>query len=1779
MPNTTIEARASSADVLKVLIKKRGSLKAKLTQFDKFVSTFEGLEIDDKIRVEVVQLEQRINNAEKILCDFDIIQNEIECLADDPEVHYAEREEFENKFHSVLARSKTQLDNLNSESEDAKSSASAGHTSGACSTSLDGIKLPEIELPKFDGSYNLWMEFRDTFESLIHTNSQINNIQKFHYLRASLVGSASQVIQSLEFAASNYAIAWDTLCDRFNNKPLLVQNHLKSIFEMENITVVSATKIRNLYENLFKHLASLKQLNEPTDSWDTLIIFIIASKLDKITAQEWEKQKSLLTMTGAVTLTNFKDFLKKRANLLETVELNFDNSKSDKSFYRQDSNRDVNANRKNAKPTYFSRGLLGQSESKNDNAQRKFKYICFNCKGEHSLFYCPDFLKLSIKDRIAKVKSLKLCLNCFRKNHIPRDCTWSGCKTCGNKHNTVLHENKAIGNTNKNNQNSENHNDIDQIASSSSNMSNTLLTVNQNTILSTAKVHVRNKSDSTRVATMRALLDCGSQSSYITTELCRKLNLEKFNTNLAVSGISDSLTYAKYKCDIQVESLVNAYNFNLSCFVLDKITSDVPHTKIDIEQINIPVDIKLADPDFFEPRTVDLLIGVDAFWNLLCVGQIKLGKNAPLLQNTRLGWIVAGIINSPRETSQCNLSLNHSLNDLLQNQLKKFWEIEEIDVKNSWSLEEQACEDHFNNTIITAEDGRYVVSLPLKKSPELLGDSRERAMKQFLSLERKLMLNPILNDMYSSFLNEYENLGHMTEIKNMPGNQIEYYMPHHGVLKASSTTTKLRVVFNASCPTSTGVSLNDLQMTGPTIQNDLLSIILRFRTQAIVLSSDIKMMYRQVLLKPEQRCLQQIFWRYNPNESIKTFQLNTVTYGTTAASFLAIRCLHQIASECEKDHPNIANIIRNDMYVDDLLTSVNTREEAKYVCENISSILLRRGFELRKWKSNDKSVISGLSNDETANEIDFSINKENESKILGLSWHCERDILKYKISNFNSPSIITKRTILSRIATIFDPLGLLSPSIIIAKMLLQKMWSEKLTWDQPLPPHIRRAWEEFSSELCLLNRLEIPRKTFCDNYNRAFLHGFADASETSYGACVYIVSSNAKGEIRSYLLSAKSRVAPIKSITIPRLELSAALILAQLVSKILGSIPLKFDNIHLWSDSTIVLGWINTRPNLLKPFVANRVAMIQNLTNKFIWKHVPTDENPADIVSRGLLPRKLIDSQMWFNGPSWLVCDSKAWPNTFISQDLDLPEKRNICLHIQNDKLSFPFERFSNVIRLKRVCAYMLRFINNCKQKTVTREFSNLSVKELDNAFLRLIRIAQLESFHDEFNILRKGYSLSDNSRLLSLHSFFDKNDEILRVGGRLSNSDFSFSKKHPILLPTNHRLTQLIFEFEHRKLLHAGPQSLLANIREMFWPISGRNLARKIVKNCVRCARYSGQKICPTMGDLPATRVRPTAPFSCVGVDYAGPFIMKDRTGRGCKPLKCWVALFICFSTRAIHLELVLALTCADFLQAFNRFISRRGKPCEVFSDNGTNFVRANKELKEMSEFLKNNCRPISDFAANMNVKWHFIPPNSPHFGGIWEAGVKSVKFHIKRVLGSNSIYFFDFQTLLIRIEAILNSRPISPMSSDPSDLTALTPAHFLIGRNPTTLADPPTPDVGENRLTKYQLLQKLYEHFWKRWSTEYISELQQRSKWRKQHGHVELNQLVLVKDDNLPPSMWRLGRVISLKRGTDGISRVASIRTADGTITRAIIRLCPLPVVSGELPRPGACLGHSVS
>lgn len=1725
---------------LKELLVKRASIKGQLTKFKNYLFTLSNE--TQLLKSQLAELSLKVAKIDALSVKFDDIQSEIEVLnSDSISIEIDERDTIEQEIISNIVLAKSILESHVTR----RDSCCTNHDESCHNDHQEvGLKLPQIQIAKFDGAYFRWLEFRDTFESLIHNNNKISPVHKFHYLISYLQGDAARIISNLEVSSANYADAWKLLCSRYDNKRILINHHLSSLFNVRPLPRESEKSLRFLVDHVTKNLRALSSLGQPTDKWDILIIFMLSSKLDSVTLMKWEEYRN--NIEGDVpTLNEFNKFLINRADVLESINRN---NKVDtvtlknlpstsKSFVPHNSQNRLQPNNS------LTKSFLTSNKSITNNHST---FHCIICSENHKIYDCSTFKAKGINERLEDVKKYKLCMNCLRQGHPASECRMGPCRECKKRHNSLLHTPAT-----DNNSYAVAVDERESVSNFSNHVSNQV-------ILSTAIVEVSNPLTSQKVK-VRALLDCGSQSSFVSKWLKDKLSLNSTQINpLKVIGIGNNCSNNVVECcNLKINSLNSNFNTFLSCYVLPELTGCIPKVKINVVSLNLPKEVPLADPTFYQPALIDILIGADMFWDVLKSEQRSLGVNNPKLINSQLGWLIAGPMNSScsryidnvnsKDKINCHYALTD--NNLIENidkNLEKFWELEEVPIKSILSDKDKACENHFLTTTSRDQSGRFCVKLPMIESPDCLGDTYNIARRRFILLEKRFRRNPVLKIEYSKFIKEYADLGHLSPSNiMMPTNA--YYLCHHAVLKENSESTKLRVVFDGSATSSSGYSLNDILMVGPNVQDSLFSILIRARQYKFLLTGDIEKMYRQVLVHEDDRDLQLILWREDESRPLNTLKLNTVTYGTASASYLSTRCLWQLGEEQRDEF--IKTIIQKDFYIDDLITGDDDPNQIRYIQKSVSNALRAGCFNLRKFKTNLPNLLGDGNKDELYENLTISESKST----LGLGWNPSSDTLFFPIKNISEGNDITKRFIMSNSFKLFDPLGLLSPFVVQPKLMLQKLWQLKLDWDEPVPIYIKNDWQKFVAGLKYLINFKIPRHVIGASPKLIEMHTFSDASQSAYGACIYMRSISSSGTISVRLLCAKSKIAPLKPSTIPRLELAGALLAARLYKSVVETLRSRPDRIVHWCDSSVVLSWIKTDLIKLRPFVANRIAEIMENTDRSAWRYVATDQNPADLISRGEDAASLVSRDLWWQGPDFLYKNESEWPVLKYDKVDLLPETKSTTVVLSETIIDF--NNVSSLNRLERCVAYVKRFIHNLKNPHSKRK-GPLSVDELKDSFHYLCMIAQRESFGVEYDLLIKGKPLSTKSKILSLSPFMDK-ENLIRVGGRLNESQYAYEKKHPILLHSSHRLTRLLFEREHVRCLHAGPQLLLATIRETVWPVAGRILARRTVGRCVRCKRLSSKPLVPKMGDLPEQRINPGFPFLSVGLDFAGPFLILNRKGRGGRLVKCYLCLFVCLRYKCIHLEAVSDLSKEAFIMTLRRFVARRGKPVEIFCDNGRNFVAAAKDL---GTFLKNNSEPLSDSVNQEGIRFSFIPAYAAHFGGLWEAGVKAAKHHLRRVLGNSHLTFEEILTLFAQVEAILNSRPLYPLSSSPDDLLSLTPGHFLIGRPLTAVPAQNYAESKESSLNRYARLEKLRQDFWHRWQKEYICELQQRSKWRTGSQGLNINDLVLIQEDHVPPLCWRLGRVVRLFPGPDGIIRVADLKTTKGCVRRPLVRLCPL-------------------
>ncbi|KAI5748462.1 hypothetical protein M8J77_025811 [Diaphorina citri] len=1296
-------------------------------------------------------------------------------------------------------------------------------------------KLPKLEVPIFSGDLKTWSNFHSLYQSTIHKRTDITEVEKLQYLRSFLRGPPLSLIENFQLLDGNYNAAYRLLCDRYENKRALASHHLNMILNFKPLHNSNVSGLKTFLDVFQTNFAALKNLGLPNFG-DFLMVQIALRALnvehkkifeDKLGSNEIPTYEQLMSYVNKLChdndMINFSSCPSTSRSTNSTASTSIDRSANNNSYKRNN--------------TFQRHSYLSTSDSSQSNPHAS----CPLCKAPHPLFKCSSFHNLDISKRVEILKNNNRCFNCLGSHRITECRSNSTCQTCHKRHHTLIHRDSKFPSTSPTTSNAESSQNVSCHFSTGDNFKHTSV------LLGTAKASILDSFGNPHP--IRLVVDPGSQISCITEACVQRIGLRRYKCGVSISGIGDNTVpenNGAVSCILSTHK-PSAVNLHTEAVILKRISSTMPSVPISPQVLSQFSHLDLADPGFCEPGVVDFLLGAELYSHILCTTGNNVIPGTPTAMRTTLGWIVFGRASTYNEAS--SLSSFFVSSPSLDTILHKFWETEEVAVQLIKDPEDVRCEEHFLATHYREDSGRYVVALPFRDDVTKLCENRTKAYTQYLNLEKRLNRNENLKVEYNKFFDDYVEQDHMI-LCNTPS---RYIIPHHAVLKQSSSTTKVRAVFNASASSSTQTSLNELLMKGPKLQKDISNIVLSFRSHCVVVCADIRQMYRQILLHPDDRKFQHIFWR-NPNTNeVAEYELTTVTYGISPSAYQAQRVLQQLVHDEGESFPLASRAILNETYIDDIVSGAATQEEALQLQQELISLLKRGCFELRKWASNNAALLDNVPHDHREKPLALRDNEEPTFKILGLHWDPASDTFSYHVSDIDI--VFTKRSILSHVARMFDPLGWLSPVIFWAKYLLQLLWLSQHSWDDPLSPALAESWSTFSSQLPQLQTLRIPRYVDTSAPHSVHIVGFCDASSKGYAAVIYLVSSNLNSlENKVYLLKGKSKVAPTKSpLSIPRLELCGALLLARLYDSLKTYFStLQISSRTFYSDSNIVLAWIKTPPHTLKTYVANRIVEVNNLiSDKCDWYHVPTDLNPADCASRGLLPVQFLEHSQWLHGPDFLRLSSDHWPHTqgnLVETLPELKENTKSLLTVNPPSKSYLLqccEKYSKLTKLQRVFAYVLRFINNVRNVREQRSLGTLSVSELDNSLMTITKLEQQYHFDKVISALQSNSKIT-NSAILKLTPFLDEHGR-LRVGGRLRNAkNLSQDSIHPLLLAKHCHLSKLLCDHYHVSSLHAGPRTVQALLQQKFWIMSVRDLLRQHIFKCMRCYRFP-----PKPGDL----------------------------------------------------------------------------------------------------------------------------------------------------------------------------------------------------------------------------------------------------------------------------------------------------------------------------------------
>ena len=934
-----------------------------------------------------------------------------------------------------------------------------------------GVKLPKLDVPVFNGNILNWRSFWDQFTVSVHDCHSLSNAEKLVYLQQALRGgSAKGAIEGLSRSGDNYEEAIQCLKSRYDRPRLIHQAHVKTILDAPPLRDGNGKEVRKLHDTVQQHLRALKSMGyEPSGPFITSTLEL---KLDQNTMFEWQKhsQKS----DGVPHYQDLLDFLNLRAQATESSLIE-NSSRKSRNEPHQVKRQPINIG---SVASYTASTELPSNQ-------------CILCKPDkHPLYACPQFRDMSHDTRVSTLKSNGLCMNCLGPNHFVRQCkSVHRCKQCQKPHHTLLH----VEGTHKISStpvtltppgvvppparfapqsvnphiksHSQSFGSLPLTSPSQGNLitSNTAIEIKTNSLLMTCRVLV-SAPDGTSVEA-RALLDNASSASFISEHLAQSLCLPRAKQKAKISGIAD-LSHNSPTQSLASFSIVPVRHphtkINIDAVVVPKVTCDLPFRPIPFKmEWSHLSDLQLADPGFGNPGRIDVLLGVDVFVSVLLHGRRKGQPGTPIAFETLFGWVLAGSTGICGPTDQ--VATHHILCVTGDDVLRKFWEIEDDPLsETSLSPEERSVVQHFKTNHRRTENGRFVVHLPKKENMKHLGESRSQAVRRFLSLERALHSKNQFDE-FSKVMKEYFDLGHAelvpsADLTKSPREVC--YLPMHVVRKEASTTTKIRAVFDASMKTTSGVSLNDTLMVGPTVHPSLVDVLLRFRMHRIAIVADISKMFRAIELPPSDRDLHRFVWRASPKDVLQDCRMNRVTFGVSSSSFIANMSIKQNAIDFAHKYPLAAKVVDEAFYVDDCLTGANSVEEGIELQQQLQDLFSEADFLLRKWNSSNAGILRAIppSLRDTQTSLTISDSEEAYTKTLGIEWHSVLDHFRLSVVERSLPESLTKRALVSDIARTYDIMGWFAPTIIKVKILLQRVWEAKVDWDDPVPRPIVEEW-------------------------------------------------------------------------------------------------------------------------------------------------------------------------------------------------------------------------------------------------------------------------------------------------------------------------------------------------------------------------------------------------------------------------------------------------------------------------------------------------------------------------------------------------------------------------------------------------------------------------------------------------------------------------------------------------------------------------------------------------
>ncbi|CAH8494788.1 unnamed protein product [Dicrocoelium dendriticum] len=1605
--------------------------------------------------------------------------------------------------------------------------------------------LPKVELAYFDGHPADYWRFVKQFEFYVESKV-VDDGRRLLYLIHYCKGRARLAIGNCVMLppGQGYERARRILRDLFGQAHYIARASIEGLLQGAKSIPNNADALSELAIKMENCHITLKQMNYEADVDSSTTLEEIVRALPKPLQYKWAEIVDQLTLSGhEPSFLNLTTFVSSRARI----------ARSRFGQLADRSPRGVETTVTRAPPRKEYPAINSHYAGQRTKSPASPTHSCPVCSDNHLAAECGIFRELDISQRWEMLKTKNLCFGCLRPGHIAKNCgIRRACNAagCQSRHHSLLHGGEVPKLTH----------------AVSTDQARCGVTDAGSRCVALGVIPVTVVGPFGSIETY-ALLDNGSDTTLITQDLVGRLRLEPQPSSLTIKTINGDRSMDSSVVKFYLRSLNGLEEIEVErAFAVPSLPIQASCHGTQAEARKWP---HLADLDFEEIRDprISLLIGCDipeAHWVL---DQRLGGCKEPYAIKTLLGWIVLGPLGSAmRRVASVNGIWAADIPIADQIQMLYNAEFSDFD-----ALElSMSCED---SAVVAKTEagtrlvhGHYVVPLPWRDGSEVLSSNRVMAEKRLAYLKRRLLRDGGLFSKYTQSINSMLDKGYAVRAPAKTGPRC-WYLPHHAIVNPKKPE-KLRVVLDCAAKFR-GRSLNDQLCQGPDVTANLTKVLTRFRKNLVALAADVEEMYMQVKVpEDDQGALRFLWWPKGDLSSEPVdYQMTAHPFGATSSPFCATYALRKTVSDFgHLYNATVTNAVTNGFYVDDCLVSLSSVEEAAQFAHDICELLAKGGFRLRKWISNKTKALDLISPTEWARAPkELVVGSHCNDRTLGLEWNAETDQFWFRFSVHNC--LATRRSILSTISSMFDPLGLVCPLLLPAKVLLQKLCRRGLGWDDPLQPSDEQEWKQWINHTLSIGQLSVPRcvlRSIETSEQRAQLHIFSDASEIGYGVVAYLRHTSALGQPYCSLLLAKSRVAPLKATSIPRLELGAAVLAAKVNQILADSLSMSPRDTRYWTDSQIVLHYIYNKSTRFSTFVANRIAAIQQLSEPTQWNHVRSKDNAADLTSRGTL--KLSEWRAWVGGPDFLLQTDCSWVHGYTPTEsmanVELKKPSSSINATSTNPANPLLTYFSSWAKLLKAVAWLVRF--KCwllSRHNAHRVYARgpLLVSEIEDARKDILRMVQRETFSNELTNLK---ACSNQSTHLS-HAWKKRNpirrlyptliEGIICVGGRLNYTDYEESLKHPAILPSRHPVVEALVRHFHVSEGHGGVHHVLSAIRTKYWILHGAKTVKRVVGSCIRCWKRTATPCQQQMAPLPCTRAEiGWFPFKNVGVDYFGPIVVK----RGRTVEKRFGCIFNCLQTRAVHLEAAHDLSTDAFITALIRFVGRRGCPSEVYSDNGTNFVGAVREL--LDGVKKWDQKRIDGELCLRGLQWHFNPPFASHRGGVWERIIRSVRKILHGVCNEQRLTDDSLATVFVEVERILNNRPLVPPTSDSQDAPPLTPNSLLLIRCETLQL--PDIDIRDRYTKRWKQVAHVATGFWKRWLKEYITTLQSRQKWQLPTKSVEKDELVLVASEKLPRGCWPLGRVVSCEASNDGLVRTVYIRTNSGIVKRDVRKVCRL-------------------